>query len=138
MSVQSEITRISGNIGDAYTAVENKGGTLPASLNSGNLPAAIESIPVGHASSKETIGVDSSGNLVAECSFNWSFVIGISNSMVTFWYDKTRTSKRNCLALSTGAVMYDRTDIFAARDKGITVTLGRSYYGREFDITFYS
>lgn len=45
MSVQSEITRITGNIASAYTAVSGKGGTLPAARNSDNLPAAIESIP---------------------------------------------------------------------------------------------
>lgn len=45
MSVQSEITRITGNIASAYTAVSGKGGTLPSAQNSANLPAAIESIP---------------------------------------------------------------------------------------------
>lgn len=47
MSVQSEITRITGNIANAYTAVSDKGGTLPAVCNSANLTAAIESIPSG-------------------------------------------------------------------------------------------
>lgn len=45
MSISSEITRITGNIADAYTAVSGKGGTLPSAQNSANLPAAIESIP---------------------------------------------------------------------------------------------
>lgn len=47
MSIPSEITRITGNIADAYTAVSGKGGTLPSAKNSANLPAAIESIPSG-------------------------------------------------------------------------------------------
>lgn len=47
MSVQSEITRINGNIANAYTAVSGKGGTLPSARNSANLPAAIQSIPTG-------------------------------------------------------------------------------------------
>lgn len=47
MSISSEITRITGNIADAYTAVSGKGGTLPSARNSANLPAAIESIPSG-------------------------------------------------------------------------------------------
>ena len=47
MSVQSEITRINSNIASAYTAVSGKGGTLPTSQNSANLPDAIESIPSG-------------------------------------------------------------------------------------------
>ena len=45
MSIQSEITRIGGNIASAYTAVSGKGGTLPSARNSANLPAAINSIP---------------------------------------------------------------------------------------------
>lgn len=47
MSIQSEISRISGNIDDAYSAVSSKGGTVPASPNSDNLPNAIMSIPAG-------------------------------------------------------------------------------------------
>lgn len=47
MSVQSEITRINGNIANAYTAVSGKGGTLPSARNSSNLSAAIQSIPSG-------------------------------------------------------------------------------------------
>lgn len=44
MSVQSEITRITGNIASAYTAVSGKGGTLPTARNSANLPSAINTI----------------------------------------------------------------------------------------------
>lgn len=44
MSIASEITRIKNNISSAYTAVNNKGGTLPATQNSENLATAINSI----------------------------------------------------------------------------------------------
>jgi hypothetical protein len=44
MSIQSEITRISGNIADAYTAAGEKGATMPQDENSDNLPATIRSI----------------------------------------------------------------------------------------------
>ena len=47
MSISSEITRIIGNIADAYDVVEAKGGAMPTTQNSENLPAAIESIPAG-------------------------------------------------------------------------------------------
>lgn len=47
MSVQSEITRISGNVSNAYAAVSEKGGTLPENQASGNLAEAIRSIPAG-------------------------------------------------------------------------------------------
>ena len=47
MSIASEITRINNNIASAYTAVNNKGGTLPATQNSANLATAIGSISAG-------------------------------------------------------------------------------------------
>ena len=47
MSIVSEITRINNNIANSYTAVSNKGGTLPATQNSSNLATAINSISGG-------------------------------------------------------------------------------------------
>ena len=49
MSIASEITRIKGNIVNAYTKISDKGGTLPATQNSANLATAIDSIPQGGA-----------------------------------------------------------------------------------------
>lgn len=51
MSIQSEIDRINGNISDAYSAVDEMGGTLPTIRNSANLAGAIGSIPSGGVSS---------------------------------------------------------------------------------------
>ena len=47
MSVQSEIDRIITAVGNAYSKVSEKGGTVPAPQTVANLPAAIESIPSG-------------------------------------------------------------------------------------------
>lgn len=47
MSIASEITRITGNIADAYTAASAKGATLPATQNSANLATTISSISGG-------------------------------------------------------------------------------------------
>lgn len=44
MSVQSEIDRIKANLSGAYSAVSEKGGTLPETQNSANLPEAIRTI----------------------------------------------------------------------------------------------
>lgn len=44
MSIQSEITRISGNISDSLAAVEDMGGTVPSGATSNNLAAAIRTI----------------------------------------------------------------------------------------------
>lgn len=49
MNVQGEINRIKGNVESAFTAVEEKGGTLPETQTSGTLPEAIRSIPEGPA-----------------------------------------------------------------------------------------
>lgn len=47
MSVQSEIDRIITAVGNAYTKVSEKGGTVPASQTVANLATAIDSIPAG-------------------------------------------------------------------------------------------
>ena len=47
MSIQSEITRISGNVADALTAIGNKGVSVPQGANSDNLATLITSIPQG-------------------------------------------------------------------------------------------
>ena len=45
MSIQSEITRITGAVADAYTAASDMGATMPTEQTVANLPAAIRSIP---------------------------------------------------------------------------------------------
>ena len=45
MSIQTAIQSAQQKVANAYTAVENKGGTLPSTQNLSNLPNAINSIP---------------------------------------------------------------------------------------------
>lgn len=47
MSIQSEITRISGNVADALTAIANKGVSIPAGSNSDDLATLIGMIQQG-------------------------------------------------------------------------------------------
>ena len=47
MSVQSEIDRIITAVGNAYSKVSEKGGTVPAPQTVANLATAIDSIPAG-------------------------------------------------------------------------------------------
>ena len=47
MSVQSEIDRIITAVGNAYSNVSKKGGTVPALQTVANLATAIDSIPAG-------------------------------------------------------------------------------------------
>lgn len=49
MSIATAITNLQGKIANAYTAIENKGGTLPATQNAENLSATIDAIPGGSA-----------------------------------------------------------------------------------------
>lgn len=44
MSISSALVAAQGRVADAYTAISNKGGTLPATQNLANMPTAINSI----------------------------------------------------------------------------------------------
>ena len=57
MSVQSEIDRIITAVGNAYSKVSEKGGTVPASQTVANLATAIDSIPAGGAPSLQSKSV---------------------------------------------------------------------------------
>lgn len=57
MSVASEITRIASAVADAYDAVEDQGGTLPASEVVANLADAIATIPAVTVTQDGTTGV---------------------------------------------------------------------------------
>ena len=57
MSVQSEIDRIITAVGNAYTKVSEKGGTVPASQTVANLATAIDSIPAGSTPSLQSKSV---------------------------------------------------------------------------------
>ena len=56
MSVQSEIDRIITVVGNAYSKVSEKGGTVPASQTVANLATAIDSIPAGGGDLKIAFG----------------------------------------------------------------------------------
>lgn len=60
MSIASEITRIQGNIADAYTEANAKGATMPATQNSDNLASTIATISTG-TTPTGTIQITSNG-----------------------------------------------------------------------------
>ena len=62
MSVQSEIDRIITAVGNAYSKVSEKGGTVPASQTVANLATAIDSIPAGGAPSLQSKSVTYTAN----------------------------------------------------------------------------
>lgn len=65
MSIQSEITRISGNVSDALDAIENKGVTIPSGANSDDLADLIAQI-TGGGSAVGGITQDQDGYLVLD------------------------------------------------------------------------
>ena len=62
MSVQSEIDRIITAVGNAYSKVSERGGTVPASQTVANLATAIDSIPAGGAPSLQSKSVTYTAN----------------------------------------------------------------------------
>lgn len=62
MSVQSEIDRIITAVGNAYSKVSEKGGTVPASQTVANLATAIDSIPSGSTPSLQSKSVSYTSN----------------------------------------------------------------------------
>lgn len=73
MSVQSEINRLKQAVSDAFTAIGNKGGTVPSSKVSGNLVSAIESIPSGVTVQTKTGTVKSAQTI--NCGFKPDLVV---------------------------------------------------------------
>ena len=62
MGVQSEIDRIITAVGNAYSKVSEKGGTVPASQTVANLATAIDSIPAGSTPSLQSKSVTYTSN----------------------------------------------------------------------------
>ena len=62
MSVQSEIDRIITAVGNAYSKVSEKGGTVPASQTVANLATVLDSIPAGGAPSLQSKSVTYTAN----------------------------------------------------------------------------
>lgn len=64
MSIASEITRIQGNIADAYTQANAKGATMPVTQNSDNLASTIATISTGAPGLYREFQLDNTGKLI--------------------------------------------------------------------------
>lgn len=73
MSIQSEIKRLKQAVSDAFTAIGNKGGTVPSSKVSGNLATAIQSIPSGVTVKAATGTITANGNYEPHINVNCGF-----------------------------------------------------------------
>lgn len=72
MTIASALIAAQGRVADAYTAISNKGGTLPATQNLANMPTAINSIPSGGGGIGINREVSGSG-VYQQPSTNFSF-----------------------------------------------------------------
>lgn len=72
MSIQSEITRISGNVSDAFTAITNKGVTVPAGSTSDDLADLIGQISGGGGGAYAWLGSGAEKIDTKDYSFNLS------------------------------------------------------------------
>ena len=61
MSVANEINILKGNIRNAYTSIQNKGGTIPTNKNTENLSSAIDSISAGGTTTLGTKTITTNG-----------------------------------------------------------------------------
>ena len=64
MSIATAIASAQGKVADCYTAISNKGGTLPATQNLANMPTAIGSIQTGGTINSLTITPTTSQQII--------------------------------------------------------------------------
>ena len=62
-TIKAAILALKSRIADAYTAISNKGGTLPQTQDSANLATAIASIPSGGTIKTKIMNINSIGSL---------------------------------------------------------------------------
>ena len=64
MAISDKINSIKTHIGEAYTAIQGKEGTIPANKNCENLKNAIESIPTSGKTQEKTVNITENGVVI--------------------------------------------------------------------------
>ena len=83
MTIASAITAAQGRVAAAYTAIENKGGTLPATQNTANLPTAIATIPTGGGGDTVT-ATNNTGSAISDGDKVWINKSGNDYSLIPY------------------------------------------------------
>ena len=92
MSVQSEIDRIITAVGNAYSKVSEKGGTVPASQTVANLATAIGSIPAGGGTpslQSKSVTYTSNGTAIIEpdAGYDGMSMVGVTVNVSSDYVD---------------------------------------------------
>lgn len=125
MSIQSEITRLSGNVSAALTAIEAKGVTVPSGANSNDLATLIGEIKVGGGLTRT--------NIVPEQTVTGSGYLAITASEVmvagqNYAYTFDGEERIGTAVAANGNVYVGDVDAFWANTGGAFVTDGWSMY----------
>lgn len=109
MSIQSEITRLSGNVSDALTAISNKGVTIPTGSNSDDLATLIGQIQTGGVATQHIIHLEFSDSTDEDISvyYNDAWV----GSLITSTEPTTYGQKTIVEAQLDGVTWYEYTPI---------------------------
>lgn len=87
MSIATAITALSARIQDAYAACEGKGATIPATKNTANLSATIDSIPSG-GGGLQGYTLTINGNTMIDGPLNYAFAFSDGSIEGIYTYDQ--------------------------------------------------
>ena len=88
MSVADKITQLINDISASYLRIEGKGGTIPTSKNTTNLPDAIDSIPSGGEAVIEPIEITENGTYTASESVDGYSPINVNVPVGANWIEQ--------------------------------------------------
>ena len=130
MSISSEITRISGNVSDALTAIGAKGVTVPSGANSDDLATLIGSIQTGGGSSVKT----KTGSVTGDGTITLSIPCDFEPDLIYVYGDMSASaSNRGVVSITilkdTFAYMTNDSSTSNTNENLIYVEHGVSGYG---------